>query len=174
MNLTAVGVKEVEGVNELRPLGGELISDCAKGFLVFWGVNTTWGMAALPHFQITERIIESAVHVHRSLGPGLLESAYQRCLAHHLRKRGFRVDEGVPLNLTFEELSISGAYKIDMIVQKAVMLELKAVETLGAIHVAQAITYLKFSGLEAGLILNFNSIALREGLRRVFNNKKSP
>ena len=131
-------------------------------------------MVALPHFQITEQIIESAIHVHRALGPGLLESAYQRCLAHHLRKRGLNIEEDVPLNLHFEELTIAGAYRIDMVVEKAVMLELKAVENLGQIHVAQAITYLKFSGLETGLILNFNSIILREGLRRVFNNKKSP
>ena len=131
-------------------------------------------MTRLPHFQVTEQVIESAIHVHRALGPGLLESAYQRCLSHHLRKRGLEIEEEIPLTLEFEELTIAGAYKIDMIVEKSVMIELKAVENLGPIHVAQAITYLKFSGLNAGLILNFNSIVLRDGLRRVFNNKKSP
>jgi GxxExxY protein len=138
------------------------------------GLNTSWGMAPLPHFQITEQIIESAIHVHKALGPGLLESAYQRCLAHHLRKRGLTIDEEVSLNLKFEDLTICGAYKIDMIVERAVLLELKAVESLSTIHVSQAITYLKFSGLEAGLILNFNSVVLREGLRRVFPNKRTP
>lgn len=131
-------------------------------------------MAALPHFHVTEQVIESAIYVHRALGPGLLESAYERCLAHHLRKRGLAIDEQVSLNLKFEDLTICGAYKIDMIVERSVMLELKAVESLSTIHVAQAITYLKFSELEAGLIINFNSIVLREGLKRVFNNKKSP
>ncbi len=130
-------------------------------------------MAALLHYQITERIIESSIYVHQYLGPGLLESAYQRCLAYQLRKNGYKVDEQVPLNLRFDELEIPGAYKIDMVVEKVVMLELKAVEKLIPIHTAQAITYLKFSGLEAGLILNFNSIVLREGLKRVFNNKFS-
>lgn len=130
-------------------------------------------MAALLHYQITERIIESSIYVHQHLGPGLLESAYQRCLAYQLRKKGFKVEEQVPLNLRFEELEIPGAYKLDMVVENVVMLELKAVEKLIPIHTAQAITYLKFSGLEAGLILNFNSIVLREGLKRVFNNKSS-
>lgn len=128
---------------------------------------------ALQHSEITDRVIDSAIYVHRCLGPGLLESAYQRCLAHHLRKRGFRIEEEVPLDLSFDELKVSGAYKIDMIVENAVLLELKAVENLGAIHIAQAITYLKFSGLRTGLILNFNSILLRNGLKRVFNNKHS-
>jgi GxxExxY protein len=131
-------------------------------------------MVALPHFQITEQIIGSAIHVHQALGPGLLESAYQRCFAHDLRKRGLTVDEDVSLNLKFEDLTIGGAYKMDMVVERAVLLELKAIESVSPIHIAQAITYLKFSGLEAGLIINFNSIVLREGIRRVFNNKKSP
>lgn len=131
-------------------------------------------MAALPHSAITEQVIDSAIYVHSCLGPGLLESAYHRCLAHHLRKKALAVQEEVPLNLSFDELEISGAYKIDMIVENSVMLELKAVDKLGPIHIAQAITYLKFSGLETGLILNFNSILLRDGLRRVFNNKPSP
>lgn len=78
------------------------------------------------------------------------------------------------MSLTFDELEVSGAYKIDMIVENAVLLELKAIEKLGPIHIAQTITYLKFSGLETGLIFNFNSILLRDGLRRVFNNKHSP
>ena len=130
-------------------------------------------MAVLLHFEITDRVIESAIHVHRILGPGLLESAYQRCLAHQLRIKGFKVDEQVPLKITFEGLEVPGAYRIDMIVQNVVLLELKSVEKLSAIHVAQAITYMKFSGLEAGLILNFNSVVLRDGLKRVFNNKPS-
>lgn len=126
------------------------------------------------HSDITERVIASAIYVHKCLGPGLLESAYQRCLAHDLRRKGARIDEDVPLNLTFDDLQIAGAYKIDMIVDDAVLVELKAVEKLGPIHIAQSITYLKFSGLETGLLLNFNSILLRDGLRRVFNNKHSP
>jgi GxxExxY protein len=130
-------------------------------------------MMSLPHSEITERVIESAIHVHTCLGPGLLESAYHRCLAHHLRKRGLRLEEEVPLNLQFEDLTICGAYKIDMIVEGIVMLELKAVENLGPLHTAQALTYLKFSGLPTGLILNFNSKLLRDGLKRVFNNQQS-
>ncbi len=130
-------------------------------------------MTVLLHFEITDRVIESAIHVHRILGPGLLESAYQRCLAHELRTKGFKVEEQVPLKIVFEGLEVPGAYRIDMIVQDVVLLELKSVDILSAIHVAQAITYMKFSGLEAGLILNFNSVVLRDGLKRVFNNKHS-
>lgn len=128
---------------------------------------------ALLHFDLTERVIGSAIQVHQQLGPGLLESAYHSCLAYQLRRTGIRVEEQIPLKLTFGELEIAGAYRIDMVVKGVLLLELKAVEKLGPLHIAQAITYLKFSGLEAGLILNFNSIALRDGLRRVFNNKHS-
>lgn len=125
----------------------------------------------LIHYEITERVIGLAIEVHRQLGPGLLESAYQRCLAHRLRKRCLKVDEQIPVTIKFDELEIPGAYKIDMVIENVLMLELKAVDQLAPVHIAQALTYLKFSGLEAGLILNFNSIVLRDGLKRVFNNK---
>jgi GxxExxY protein len=132
------------------------------------------GVEHLPHAGITDQIIRSAIYVHKSLGPGLLELAYQRCLAFDLRKHGFNVRESVPVTLTFDELEVPGAYRLDLVVENCVLVELKSVEKLSPIHTAQAITYLKFSGLNAGLILNFNELVLRDGLRRVFNNKKTP
>lgn len=122
----------------------------------------------LSHADLTEKIIGSAIYVHQKLGPGLLEAAYERCFSHHLRQRGLSVEQQVPLTLTFDDLLVTRAYKIDMIVENLVLIELKAVEKLAPIHVAQAITYLKFSGLEIGLIFNFNSIILRDGIKRVF------
>jgi GxxExxY protein len=130
-------------------------------------------MPSLMHYGLTDAVIGAAMKVHQHLGPGLLESAYQRCLAYTLRQQRHHVAEQVPLRLEYEQLEIEGAYRIDMVVDEVLLLELKAVEKLGPIHIAQAITYLKFSRLEAGLILNFNSIVLRDGLRRVFHNKNS-
>ena len=119
------------------------------------------------HSELTSRIIGSAMRVHRALGPGLLESAYQVCLAHRLRADGLSVQEEVPISLLFEGLELDVAYRADLIVEDKVLIELKAVEHVGRLHESQLLTYLKLSGIRVGLLLNFNVTRLRAGIHRV-------
>ena len=109
--------------------------------------------------------------VHSALGPGLLEKAYERCLAHKLRTDGFdvRTQQAVPIE--FEGLLIPAAYRIDLIVDSSLLVEVKSVEKIHAMHVAQVITYLKLSNLRYGLLLNFNCMRLSEGIKRVLNDR---
>lgn len=119
---------------------------------------------------LTERIIAAAIDVHRNLGPGLLESAYEACLSHELIERGLNVDRQKPLPLDYQGVRLDCAYRIDIVVNDAVVVEVKSVDRLGAVHDAQLISYLKISGLKVGLILNFNVKHLtRDGLRRKVN-----
>jgi len=118
--------------------------------------------------DITESIIGAAIEVHRRLGPGLLESAYEACLCHELQLRNVSYRRQVPLTVTYKGLTLDCAYRIDLVVEETVVVELKSVEKLQRIHEAQLITYLGLSNLRVGLLLNFNSIVMKEGiLRRV-------
>jgi GxxExxY protein len=116
---------------------------------------------------LTEKIIGCAIEVHRTLGPGLLESVYKDCLMIEMRAQGLRVDSDRCLAFDYKGQRISGALKLDLLVNACVVVELKAVERLHPIHSAQVITYLRISGLPAGLLMNFNSITLRAGLKRL-------
>jgi len=118
---------------------------------------------------ITERAIGAAIEVHRALGPGLLESTYQRCLAHELRLRGIAFEQQVALGLDYKGLLIETAYRADFVVLDAVILELKAVRGFEPVHAAQLLTYLRWSGLRLGLMINFNVCVLRNGIKRVVN-----
>ena len=120
--------------------------------------------------EVAKDIVDAAIKVHRALGPGLLESAYQACLAHELRRRGRRVECEVALPLEFEGVLIEVGYRIDMRVDQLVLVENKTVEKVLPLHLAQLLTYLKLSGLSLGLITNWNVILLREGLQRVVRN----
>lgn len=111
-------------------------------------------------------VIDAAIKVHRVLGPGLLESAYEQCLAHELGSRGRRVQRQLGLPVVFEGLRIDAGYRLDMVVDEAVIVEVKAVEALSRLHEAQILTYLRLSGLRLGYLLNFNAVRLRYGLRR--------
>jgi GxxExxY protein len=117
----------------------------------------------------TGRIIEAAMRVHTLLGPGLLESAYQLCLAYELRKRGFRVIEQHPVPLIYEDLRIEVAYRADLVVDDVVVVELKAVESLIETHEAQLQTHLNLGAFRVGLLFNFHAIHLRDGIRRRVN-----
>ncbi len=117
--------------------------------------------------QLTERIIGAAIEVHRELGPGLLESAYQRALAHELRLRGINFEEQQLCAIRYKDLLIEDAYRLDFIVEGLVVVELKTVESLSDSHEAQVLTYLKFTGCHLGLLLNFHSTTLIKGLRRL-------
>jgi GxxExxY protein len=119
------------------------------------------------HSKLTERIIGSALGVHRALGPGLLEGTYRACLAHKLRLDGLEVQQEVPIPLKFEGIELDISYRADLIVEGKVLLELKAVQQLGHLHESQLLTYLKLSGLRVGLLLNFNVTRLRSGMQRV-------
>jgi GxxExxY protein len=118
----------------------------------------------------TGAIINSALKVHSLLGPGLLESAYKACLAHELRKRGFDVTTEFPIPLIFDGLRMDVAYKADLLIDSAIIVEAKCVDRLAPIHDAQILSYLKLSGLRAGLLINFHELHLKDGIRRKVNN----
>ena len=120
---------------------------------------------------ITKSIIGAAIEVHRTLGPGLLESAYEACLAHVLKGRGLRVEVQKPLPLVYHDVKLECGYRIDLLVERSVVVEIKSVEALAPIHEAQAISYLKLSGCKVGLLINFNVLVLKDGIRRFVNGK---
>ena len=120
--------------------------------------------------RITEGVIGAAIEVHRALGPGLLESTYQCCLAHELHLRGIAFEQQGAVGLDYKGLVIESAYRADFVVLNAVILELKAAQQLEPIHGAQLLTYLRWSGLKPGLIINFNVRVLRDGIKRIVNN----
>lgn len=116
---------------------------------------------------IGKEIVDASVKVHRTLGPGLLESAYQQCLAHELRKRGLRVDCEVFLPVVYDNQQIDAGYRIDMLVEEMVIVENKAVNVLLPIHEAQLLTYLKLRGCRLGFLLNWNVKLMKHGIKRM-------
>jgi GxxExxY protein len=119
--------------------------------------------------QLSERIIGGAIEVHRVLGPGLLESAYERCLVMELEESGVRVERQVLLPVRYKGREIPEAFRMDLLVERQIVVELKSVEELAPAHTAQVLTYLKLTGLKLGLILNFKVEGMRKGIRRVVN-----
>jgi GxxExxY protein len=119
--------------------------------------------------RLTEQIIGCAIKVHRSLGPGLLESAYQECLLFELKKAGLFVEKEKPLPLVYEEVKLDCGYRIDLLVEKQVVIEIKSVEALNDVHTAQVLTYLKLSNCKIGLLMNFNVTQLTNGIKRLYN-----
>jgi GxxExxY protein len=118
----------------------------------------------------TSAIIGAAIEVHRALGPGLLESTYEKCLAYKLDRMGIPVRRQVPIALRFEQLLIVDAYRIDLIVDEKVVVEVKARENLSGVHFSQVVTYLRLTKLRVGLLLNFHSVHLRDGIHRIVND----
>ena len=118
---------------------------------------------------ITESIIGAAIKVHRALGPGLLESAYEACLAFELAERGLEVEQQKPLPVVYREVRLDCGYRLDLLVERKVIVEIKSVDRLVSIHQAQILSYLKLSGLRIGLLINFNVKVLKDGIRRVAN-----
>lgn len=119
--------------------------------------------------QISGKIIELAIAVHRELGPGMLEGAYEVCLVHELVKSGFKVDRQVVLPIVYQGLKLDAGYRLDLIVEDAVIVELKAIESIHPVHSAQLLSYLRMSGMRLGLLINFNVKMLRDGIKRVVN-----
>ena len=123
--------------------------------------------AETPRDSLTERVIAAAIEVHRSLGPGLLESAYEECLCHELKLAGLQFERQVALPVTYKSVRLDCGYRMDIVVERRVVLEVKAVETLLAIHSAQLLTYLRLAALPTGLILNFSSPVMKNGIKRL-------
>lgn len=116
--------------------------------------------------ELTEKILGCAFKVHSKLGPGLLESAYQACLKYEIEKMGLEVKSEVPIPLIYEEIKLVCGYRIDLLVEDQVVIELKTVEQITDVHKAQVLTYLKFSGYRIGLLLNFRTKSLVKGINR--------
>jgi len=115
---------------------------------------------------ITERIIEAALEVHKVLGPGLMESAYEECLCRELALRGIGVERQLPLPVEYKGARLDCAYRVDLLVEQSVVVEIKSVSSIEPIHEAQLLTYLKLGGWKLGLIVNFNVPVLKDGIRR--------
>jgi len=120
--------------------------------------------------DLSNIIIREAIHVHKNLGPGLLESVYESCLFHRLAKVGLHVVEEQPIPVVFEEVKLECGYRADIIVESKVIIEIKAVEALNDIHKAQVLTYLKLTNIKLGLLMNFNVLYLKDGVKRIVNN----
>ena len=119
--------------------------------------------------EIGALVVDSAIKVHSALGPGLLESAYRACLAHELEMRRLDVIQEKPLPIQYKGAEISVGYRIDLLLNQKVIVELKAVEKLLPIHTAQVLSYLKLSGCKLGFLINFNVLHLKDGIKRVVN-----
>ncbi len=119
--------------------------------------------------KFSEKIIGCAIEVHKSLGPGLLESAYLECLFYELQSIGLKVEKQRALPLVYKGIKLEANYRLDLIVEDKVIIEVKSVEALNDVHVAQVLTCLKLSGCKVGLLMNFNVLRLVEGLKRLVN-----
>jgi len=116
--------------------------------------------------DITQRVIGAAIEVHRQLGPGLLESAYEQCLSHELQIRKLNFERQKPIPLVYKDAKLDCGYRLDLLVEGRIVVELKSVDGLGAIHEAIVLTYLKLSGHHLGLLINFNVTLLKDGIKR--------
>ena len=119
--------------------------------------------------EISSKIIGCAIDIHKSLGPGLLESAYQECLYYKLQKEGLRVEKEKAMPLIYEEVHLDCGYRIDLLVENKVVIELKSVEALTDVHMAQTLTYMKLGEYKLGLLMNFNVNLLKHGIKQVVN-----
>jgi len=119
--------------------------------------------------KITQAIIGAAIQVHQTLGPGLLESAYEACLAFELVELGYKIEKEKPLPLVYKTMELDCAYRLDLLVEDKVIVEVKAVDQLMPIHQAQVLSYLKLSGCKIGLLINFNVKLLKTGIQRIIN-----
>jgi GxxExxY protein len=119
--------------------------------------------------ELSNKIIGLAIEVHSSLGPGLLESAYKECLYYKINNTGIEVEKEKPIPLIFEEVKLECGYRIDLLAGKKLVIEVKSVDSLNDIHLAQTLTYLKLGNYKLGLLINFNVIMLKHGIKRIIN-----
>ena len=121
--------------------------------------------------ELAHKVIGVALGIHKALGPGLLESAYKECLAYKLIQTGLFIEKEKPMPLVFEEVHLECGYRIDILVEKKLVLELKSVDVLNDIHLAQTLTYMKLGNFKLGLLINFNVDLLKNGIKRVINGQ---
>ena len=119
--------------------------------------------------EISSKIIGAAIEVHKQLGPGLLESTYETCLAYELKQMGLDVKQQQALPVVYKEVKLDAGYRIDLLIENKVIVEIKSVDALADIHTAQLLTYLKLKDLKLGLLINFNSVRVIDGLKRILN-----
>lgn len=119
--------------------------------------------------EVAKIIFEAGLKVHKALGPGLLESAYEECMFYELKKLAIKVEKQKALPLIYEEVKLDVGYRIDLLVENKVIIEVKSVEALNDLHLAQLLTYLKLSNCKLGLLINFNTVLFKNGVRRVVN-----
>lgn len=119
--------------------------------------------------EIANKVIGLAIEVHRSLGPGLLESAYKECLFADLTRKGFAVEKEKPMPIVYKDGRLDHGYRLDILVENKVVIELKTVETLTDVHIAQILTYLRLGGYKLGLLINFHVALLKHGIKRIIN-----
>ena len=120
--------------------------------------------------EISQKIIGLAIKIHKKLGPGLLEKVYHECLYYEIQKSGLQVQKEVYVHVDYEEIKIERAFKIDLLVENKLIVELKSVRELNDIYIAQILTYLRLTKIRLGILINFNEILLKDGIRRVINN----
>jgi GxxExxY protein len=120
--------------------------------------------------ELSKVVFDAALKVHKSLGPGLLESAYEECLTYELHKTGLRVEKQKPLPLIYEEVHMEVGYRVDILLENKLVIEVKSVDVLNDVHLAQTLTYLKLSNCKLGMLINFNVTRIKDGIKRVVNN----
>ena len=121
--------------------------------------------------ELAKIVIDAGIKVHKALGAGLLESAYEECLFYELQKNGLFVEKQKALPLVYENVKLEAGYRIDLLVEKKLVIEIKSVEALNDLHIAQILTYLKLSGCKLGLLINFNTVLLKNGIKRIINGQ---
>ena len=119
--------------------------------------------------EIATKIIGAAIKVHNELGPGLLESVYKECLYYELRKQELLIQKEKPMPLIYEDVKLDCGYRIDLLVENKIVIEIKSVDTLNDVHLAQVLTYMKLGNFKLGLLINFNVALLKQGIKRVVN-----
>jgi len=119
--------------------------------------------------EISKKIIGCAIEVHKSLGPGLLESAYQACLFEELKNKGLHVSKEVPRPIIYKDIKLDHGYRLDLLVENKVVIEIKTVESFTDVHLAQVLTYLRLGDFKLGLLINFHTSLLKNGIRRIIN-----
>jgi GxxExxY protein len=120
--------------------------------------------------ELSNKVIGSCIELHTVLGPGLLESAYKECLFYKLSKSGLYVEKEKPIPLIFETIKLDCGYRVDLLVENKLVIEIKSVEALNEVHFAQTLTYIRLGNYKLGLLLNFNVVRFKEGIKRVVNN----
>ncbi len=133
-------------------------------------INTQRTQKQMTENEISYKIIGIAIELHKQLGPGLLESAYEYPFAYELREAGLFVEQQLPMPLLYKEIKMDCGYRIDLRVEKKVIIEIKSIETLAPVHFAQTLTYLKLSECKLGLLINFNTVKLKGSIHRIVNN----